>query len=53
MAMTLTRQQINMRVSLTAKQELDRIGKALALGLRAGGACSISASQTASVFVKA
>jgi hypothetical protein len=28
-------------VSLTAKQEFDRIGKALALGLRAGGACSI------------
>jgi len=24
-------------VSLTAKQEFDRIGKALALGLRAGG----------------
>jgi hypothetical protein len=27
-------------VSLTAKQEFDRIGKARALGLRAGGACS-------------
>jgi hypothetical protein len=35
-------------VSLTAKQELDRIGKALALGLRAGGACSVFPSQTKS-----
>ena len=35
-------------LSLTAKQEFDRIGKALALGLRAGGACSVILSRTAS-----
>ena len=35
-------------VSLTAKQEFDRIGKALALGLRAGALAQSFLSQTAS-----
>jgi hypothetical protein len=40
-------------VSLAATQGFDRTGEALALGLRAGGACSIILSQTASAFFKA